>query len=375
MMIFYSWQKDLPNNTNLSFIETALKKAVRTIRGDDSIQIELAIDRDTQGVPGSPEIPKIVLSKIDNCDIFLCDLSIINKGSKFKATPNPNVLFELGYALRKFNNSDSLNWENIIMVMNTAFGEINKLPFDLEKRRVITYSIYENAEDKAAERKVLEGKLESAIRSIIKQMPSEEVIEPPRDKTLSQFEELKQKQNLEEFRSRWLNTSAGLQDFRKHVNSFFNLFQQKYESVKELYSDLELELIEKKGFRIIFHKYVLLITLEQRNNERYPNPISFAITYCLKQRAMSIQNSLFNLIGHSKEVTPNINEQREFVWENARKQNLTSQELCDEVFQLLIDEFKKYNSPQEIPYSESTFFENSFENEETSHEDDYLYEI
>jgi hypothetical protein len=121
MIIFYSWQSDLPKNTNWSFIETALKKAVRNIFNDDSIEVELAIDRDTQGMPGSPEIPKTVLSKIDKCDVFLCDLSIINKRSKFRATPNPNVLFELGYALRRFNDSDLLDWENIIMVMNTAF--------------------------------------------------------------------------------------------------------------------------------------------------------------------------------------------------------------------------------------------------------------
>lgn len=167
MIIFYSWQKDLPNNTNWTFIETALKKVVKTIRNDDSIQVEPVIDRDTLGIAGSPEIPSTILAKIDRCDAFVCDLSIINKGSKFKLMPNPNVLFELGYALRRFNESGIGNWNNIIMVMNTAFGELNKLPFDLDKRRVVVYSCSENEEDKASERKILEGKLESQIRSII----------------------------------------------------------------------------------------------------------------------------------------------------------------------------------------------------------------
>ena len=115
--VFYSWQSDLPNSTNRGFIEKALNNAAKAIRNDDSIKVELAIDRDTQDVPGSPDIPSAIVEKIEKSQIFVCDVSIINKRSKFRNTPNPNVLFELGYAIK------TLGLERIVMVMNTAFGK------------------------------------------------------------------------------------------------------------------------------------------------------------------------------------------------------------------------------------------------------------
>ncbi|MDJ0556899.1 MAG: nucleotide-binding protein [Microcoleaceae cyanobacterium MO_207.B10] len=157
--IFYSWQSDLPNNTNRGFIGDALEKAVKSIRNDDSIKVEPVIDRDTQNVPGSPDIVQTIFEKIEQAQIFVCDISIINsnlsnssnrkfiqkilesflnflnKNSYSRPTPNPNVLIELGYAMK------TLGEEKIIMVMNTAFGTPEKLPFDLRMRRVITYNM------------------------------------------------------------------------------------------------------------------------------------------------------------------------------------------------------------------------------------------
>jgi len=99
--IFYSWQSDLPNATNRGFIQKALERAARSIRDDTSIHVEPVVDRDTTGVPGSPDIATTILQKIDNCDVFVCDVSIINSGHDQRPTPNPNVLFELGYALKQ----------------------------------------------------------------------------------------------------------------------------------------------------------------------------------------------------------------------------------------------------------------------------------
>ncbi|HLP90927.1 MAG TPA: hypothetical protein VK184_20375 [Nostocaceae cyanobacterium] len=159
--IFYSWQSDLPNNTNRSFIGDALKAAAKSIHNDDSIEIEPVIDRDTQGVPGSPDIANTIFGKIEQAQVFVCDISIINQNSPSRLTPNPNVLLELGYALK------TLGWENVIMVMNTAFGKPEVLPFDLKMRRVTTYNITEKSEEKAPERKKLQKSLEDALRSIL----------------------------------------------------------------------------------------------------------------------------------------------------------------------------------------------------------------
>jgi len=159
-LVFYSWQSDLPNSTNRGFIETALEKATKTIRNDNSIQVEPVIDRDTAGVPGAPDIASTIFAKIEKANVFVCDISLINQGDKSRLTPNPNVLLELGFAIK------ALSWNRIVMVMNTAFGEPELLPFDLRMRRVVTYGAPETTADKSSERKILDSKLEAALRTI-----------------------------------------------------------------------------------------------------------------------------------------------------------------------------------------------------------------
>ncbi len=167
--IFYSWQSDLPNPTNRGFIQTALEKAIKSIRNDESIQVEPAIDRDTQGVPGSPDIANTIFDKIDQAAVFVCDVSIVgdilikNQDKEPRPTPNPNVLIELGYAFK------SLGPERVIMVMNTEFGEPEKLPFDLRMKRVLTYKVTKELENKANERKKIEKIFKDALSSSIKE--------------------------------------------------------------------------------------------------------------------------------------------------------------------------------------------------------------
>jgi len=160
--IFYSWQSDLPNRTNRSFIETALKKAVKNIRDDDSISIEPVIDRDTAGVPGSPNIAETILKKIDECHIFVGDVSIINKGSTKRKTPNPNVMIEFGYALKK------LSFARIVMVLNNAFGTPEELPFDLKMKRALDYNASESQQYLSEERNNLVKKIERTLKTILK---------------------------------------------------------------------------------------------------------------------------------------------------------------------------------------------------------------
>ncbi len=158
--VFYSWQSDLSNSTNRGFIADALEKAVKSIHGDDSIEVEPVVDRDTSGVPGSPDIANTIFAKIDQASVFVCDISIINSGSKLRLTPNPNVLIELGYAIK------ALGSERIIMVMNTAFGAPERLPFDLRMRRVTTYHLPEGSTEKSTERKKLQKTLQAALNII-----------------------------------------------------------------------------------------------------------------------------------------------------------------------------------------------------------------
>lgn len=163
-LVFYSWASDHPNSTNRSFIEKALHHAAKAVRADDTIQIEPVIDRDTQGVPGSPDIASTILAKIDQADIFVCDISIVDDQVR-RPAPNPNVLLELGYAFRV------LGPDRIIMVMNSAFGTPELLPFDLRMRRVTSYRRPERSDDEGRGRKELEATLVAALRTIMQRLP------------------------------------------------------------------------------------------------------------------------------------------------------------------------------------------------------------
>lgn len=154
--IFYSWQSDLPGNETRNVIQDGIKDAVRLLR--DTVDLEA--DRDTQGESGSPDIAQTIFSKIDDCDIFVADVTAVtevkivkdNGETIIKKIPNPNVMLELGYATKV------VGWENVICVLNTDYGDISNMPFDLASRRLTPFSLKE-AESK--------GEVKRHIRDII----------------------------------------------------------------------------------------------------------------------------------------------------------------------------------------------------------------
>lgn len=157
--IFYSWQSDSPGSTNRNLISTALEKAIEDLKKDKSVTIDPAVDRDTLGVPGSPDISHSIFGKIDLASVFVCDVSIIEPNVK-KPAPNPNVLVELGYAVKV------LGWNRIVMIMNTEFGKPAALPFDLRAKRVLTYAVKQSDVEKAPARNSLRKDLVSALKLI-----------------------------------------------------------------------------------------------------------------------------------------------------------------------------------------------------------------
>ena len=138
MKIFYSWQSDLPNKFNRGFIEDCIKRTIKKYK--DIITIDA--DRDVQNNTGSPDIANTIFAKIDDCDLFIADISIINKSKckvfrgKGRPTPNPNVLLELGYA------AATLGWGRIVCIYNTDYSKLDALPFDLRQHRITDYSLF-----------------------------------------------------------------------------------------------------------------------------------------------------------------------------------------------------------------------------------------
>ena len=156
--IFYSWQSDSPNNKNRSLIYDSIKKAANQLLKDCSKITELEIEMDSRNESGTPDLVNSIFTKIDNCDIFIADISIINHNSKERLVPNPNVLLELGYAAK------TIGWSNIICIYNLEYSAIESLPFDIQHRKPLTYNTCTNISEA---RKMVEKMLQSSIESII----------------------------------------------------------------------------------------------------------------------------------------------------------------------------------------------------------------
>lgn len=138
MIFFYSWQSD--HRATKQFIETCLQQAIEQLNEKIELQeserpsedLKIKLDRDTLGVPGIPEITTTIFNKIENCDVFIADVSFVGKGigKAERLLPNPNVLIELGYAIGKIGH------ERILLLMDTRYGKPEgNIPFDLAHRR------------------------------------------------------------------------------------------------------------------------------------------------------------------------------------------------------------------------------------------------
>ena len=93
--VFYSWQSDLTSKYNRNLIETAIRNALQSIKLSNKEVSEINLVSDSRDEIGTPDLHSGIFEKIEESDIFVADISIINSGSNFRLTPNPNVLIEL----------------------------------------------------------------------------------------------------------------------------------------------------------------------------------------------------------------------------------------------------------------------------------------
>jgi hypothetical protein len=169
LTVFYSWQTDSPPRINRTLIEDALKQAlgqinvaaevVNAARGE-----EIKLDKDTAGLPGTPPIVETIFRKIDQCAVFVPDLTFVARTKNGRPTPNPNVLIEYGWVLK------SRGYERIVAVMNSAYGEPSEtdLPFNMRHLRwPIRYTLPAADATRSAVRMRLVDRLAEAIQAVI----------------------------------------------------------------------------------------------------------------------------------------------------------------------------------------------------------------
>lgn len=156
--VFLSWQSDIRAAACRTFIEDSLRAAVAQIVGEQLFEVEPVVDRDTEGLSGSPNIRDAIFTKISSAGVFVADVTPIGTaGPKGRPVPNPSVMIELGYAI------DKLGWSRIVLVLNTAYGKVEELPFDIRGHRCVQYHSPEDADERAPERKTLAGKFREAL--------------------------------------------------------------------------------------------------------------------------------------------------------------------------------------------------------------------
>jgi hypothetical protein len=160
---FYAWQSDRPSNVGRHFIRKALDDAAKRLSEDPTLDVEVVIDSDTEGVVGTPPVTETIPQKIRAADIFVPDLTFVAKTDAGKLLPNPNVMTEYGYALH------ALTFEAMMPVMNTHFGPPTELPFDLgHVRHPTQYDVAPSITD--GERRAATDRLSNTLEGILKLM-------------------------------------------------------------------------------------------------------------------------------------------------------------------------------------------------------------
>ena len=131
--VFFSWQSDRTD------VKKAIQRELDTIAKKlEKEDINLIIDHDTRDRVGTQNIDVEVLQKILNCDIFIADITpvckILSKNDASipaKLIPNPNVMYESGYALAHKGLS------KMIFLASLQHGEtIAQLPFDINHNTI-----------------------------------------------------------------------------------------------------------------------------------------------------------------------------------------------------------------------------------------------
>ena len=148
LIVFFSWQSDIDNDklNNKKFLCNCINSALKKIENKGELKnVFFEFQESTSNISGNPSIPNTLDKRIENCDIFIADLSIVDSYSrlelflrklrkaKTKRGPNNNAFGEYNKALASHCD------EQVITIMNYLNGNPkdnnNLIPFDARERR------------------------------------------------------------------------------------------------------------------------------------------------------------------------------------------------------------------------------------------------
>lgn len=178
--VFFSWQVQTNDQgfNNKSFLIACIQKVCNEIENKGKLKgVFFKLHQGLGGVSGTPSVSAKMMELIDNCDIFIGDMTVttpnswlLNLGRKLnlikglRREPNSNVYGEFHRALGKSKEFE----EQIILVMNDVNGtpedDTQLIPFDSRDRRFpIKFHLKNNGQEDAAKNKLIEA-LKTALQ-------------------------------------------------------------------------------------------------------------------------------------------------------------------------------------------------------------------
>ena len=174
--VFFSWQSDHPETR--TFVTRALEDAIGAFNQRAEPEDHLRLDEDARNSPGWADIANVLFQKIQSCTVFVADITPINDASiKREAIPNPNVVFELGYAFGVGHRD-----QRIVTVVNKRHlpdERFESLPFDIRGRIHVGFD-FDCAAITTSDHTILSGKLLEQIEHIVaslKDQPQKAVVQ------------------------------------------------------------------------------------------------------------------------------------------------------------------------------------------------------
>lgn len=278
--VFFSWQSDVPENSEIlrSFIKTSIQKIEATQN------VNVLYDEASRSVVGSQKVDEVILEKIRACDVFIADITPIakieteeNDKPRIKLLPNPNVAFELGYAMH------CLSMEQVLIVLPTGIPH-GQLPFDFNHNRLIEFDEQINPMDEEIEKSLAFcKKSRTSLIDVIVANPEDKILHP----------QYKQTKFIAE-RQKNIDVGAAfaqIKQFQESMSQVVSPFKQM--------NMAKVQVIRKE----INHSYSPIQLVIQNNNDVAIDNIDFQIT-CTQDGASIVETNVkdqFSLV-HSLQI-------------------------------------------------------------------------